>query len=428
MSAHRARAARAAHSSSTRTSVRSSPSGSGRPSSRRTAARSRARGPAHLGPPGHRRQCLPGHGSGHAHGVRLVPSRGRSAEDADRRARPDGDLGRDREPRADSRRRQVASCGSRRRASSASSSAADRPSWSRGACRTLRGDCSRSRGEHARDGAGVRLCWTPPASCAQAGFYVYRRAPEIPGSNSKLLNPSGPSRARGQPLLPGCVDAAGELYEYQLMALLADGSWQFFAPVSTRVSGSPATFFLAAPFPNPFHSATGAELLTIRFGVPAPCLAGHLAVFDASGRVVRTLMKGACPAGIHAVPWDGREDSGARRRAGSTSSASISMAGARCGGRSSCGEPGALFPIVGSGALPACAGRGRGHRKAAGFRSALLECARSLCDQPGVRSGTRPSGRAYEAGHRVRSGVGARREESRSRAGAFSAVAWDVME
>ena len=166
-------------------------------------------------------------------------------------------------------------------------------------------------------GAGVRLCWTPPASCAQAGFYVYRRAPEIPGSEFELLNPERPVEGSGGSLC--FLDAwtqPGELYEYQLMALLADGSWQFFAPVSTRVSGSPATFFLAAPFPNPFHSATGAELLTIRFGVPAPCLAGHLAVFDASGRVVRTLMKGACPAGIHAVPWDGREDSGAPAASG----------------------------------------------------------------------------------------------------------------
>ncbi len=58
--------------------------------------------------------------------------------------------------------------------------------------------------------------------------------------------------------------------------------------------------------PNPFNPST-----TIRFVVPdGEARAYNLRVFDAAGRLVRTLGAGSASPGMHAVPWDGRDDAG----------------------------------------------------------------------------------------------------------------------
>jgi hypothetical protein len=56
--------------------------------------------------------------------------------------------------------------------------------------------------------------------------------------------------------------------------------------------------------PNPFAAAT-----TIRYVMPA-ARAAKLQVFDISGRLVRTLVDGAAPAGANVVRWDGRDGGG----------------------------------------------------------------------------------------------------------------------
>ena len=62
--------------------------------------------------------------------------------------------------------------------------------------------------------------------------------------------------------------------------------------------GLPRTFALHQNRPNPFEQAT-----TIRFEVPARA-AVRLDVFDAQGRLVRTLANAEFPAGFHAASWD----------------------------------------------------------------------------------------------------------------------------
>ncbi len=63
---------------------------------------------------------------------------------------------------------------------------------------------------------------------------------------------------------------------------------------------------LAAPAPNPFNPQTDLafELGTAGFA--------RLAVHDAAGRLVRTLLEAPLPAGRHARAWDGRDDAGRR--------------------------------------------------------------------------------------------------------------------
>lgn len=68
--------------------------------------------------------------------------------------------------------------------------------------------------------------------------------------------------------------------------------------------------------PNPFHPSGARASATIAFDLPAPDRA-TLAVYDAAGRRVRTILRGAPLArGEHAASWDARDDSGAPLPAG----------------------------------------------------------------------------------------------------------------
>ena len=63
--------------------------------------------------------------------------------------------------------------------------------------------------------------------------------------------------------------------------------------------------YLSPNFPNPFNPATA-----IQFRVPSPGGRVALAVYDLSGRLVRTLVDGEKNGGEHTVVWRGLDDSG----------------------------------------------------------------------------------------------------------------------
>jgi hypothetical protein len=75
------------------------------------------------------------------------------------------------------------------------------------------------------------------------------------------------------------------------------------ADVTTRGT-DPIRVELQPAQPNPFADAT-----LIRYGLPAEG-AVHLAIYDATGRMVRLLASGAVASGYHPVAWDGRDDNG----------------------------------------------------------------------------------------------------------------------
>ena len=77
-------------------------------------------------------------------------------------------------------------------------------------------------------------------------------------------------------------------------------------PVSTT-----AGVALAACRPNPSSGPT-----TFRYSIARDAADVNLAIFDVTGRTVRTLVSGAAHAGTHQVAWDGRDDSGRLKRAG----------------------------------------------------------------------------------------------------------------
>lgn len=63
----------------------------------------------------------------------------------------------------------------------------------------------------------------------------------------------------------------------------------------------PSGLRVSPPSPNPFSKATA-----IRFTVPSAFTQGVIDIFDAAGRLVRSLPLGEGERGIHAALWDGR--------------------------------------------------------------------------------------------------------------------------
>jgi hypothetical protein len=94
------------------------------------------------------------------------------------------------------------------------------------------------------------------------------------------------------------VNNAGEAVVVPVTLNVAEGP--------TAVSIPPMRLNLAQNHPNPFNPRT-----TIRFSLPHD---GRvvLAVYDALGHKVRTLVSAELPAGLHEAVWAGRDDAGRR--------------------------------------------------------------------------------------------------------------------
>ena len=67
---------------------------------------------------------------------------------------------------------------------------------------------------------------------------------------------------------------------------------------------------LHPPTPNPFNPVTH-----LRFDLARPATV-TFGIYDVRGRLVRTLVAGELPAGIHEATWDGRDADGRTQAAG----------------------------------------------------------------------------------------------------------------
>jgi hypothetical protein len=93
----------------------------------------------------------------------------------------------------------------------------------------------------------------------------------------------------------------------------AAGNWGPATALGVHVNGTdpagvageiPRVTYLAPSAPNP-----SAGSLAFRFGLAKPAQA-DLAVYDATGRLVRSVTRGALPAGTYSIHWDGRDAAG----------------------------------------------------------------------------------------------------------------------
>ncbi|HEX7078063.1 MAG TPA: FlgD immunoglobulin-like domain containing protein [Candidatus Eisenbacteria bacterium] len=146
----------------------------------------------------------------------------------------------------------------------------------------------------APDGAARAIVYLSSGAAATGGAAAAAGVPPIRLAVS--LEPSGGSTT-GSSLSIAAVGAA---------------AWSAaVAPTETTrpTADVPATAVSAAAVyparPNPFASET-----ELSFALPAPARVS-LRIYDVAGRLVRTLVDGAGTAGVHRVPWDGRNESGA---------------------------------------------------------------------------------------------------------------------
>jgi hypothetical protein len=93
----------------------------------------------------------------------------------------------------------------------------------------------------------------------------------------------------------------GATYRYQIGVV--DGDGEIFSPVA-RVSLAGVSVTLDQNTPNPFNPST-----TISFTLPAREQV-TVSIYDANGRLVRTLLNESRDFGTHSVTWDGRSDAG----------------------------------------------------------------------------------------------------------------------
>jgi hypothetical protein len=94
----------------------------------------------------------------------------------------------------------------------------------------------------------------------------------------------------------------GRTYFYRIVAVETNGESEAFGPFESTAA-APARMVLHPPRPNPFNPNT-----TLQFELPRSGVV-WLRIYDVTGRLVRTLVRGEeYPAGIGSVPWNGQDD------------------------------------------------------------------------------------------------------------------------
>jgi hypothetical protein len=147
----------------------------------------------------------------------------------------------------------------------------------------------------------THLHWQPNAETDLASYRLYR------GISAFTI---GPASLLASPADTGYADAASASYTYKLTAVDVHGNESPVATITPSgiagVDGGavPRELALAPASPNPAARGT-----SLRFALP---VASHvtLGVYDAAGRLVRTLANGPHAAGDHTAAWDLRDAAG----------------------------------------------------------------------------------------------------------------------
>ena len=154
---------------------------------------------------------------------------------------------------------------------------------------------------------GVRLDWATSEETDHSHFNVYRA--DGPSSDFAQVN-TAPISGRGTyEFVDGAV-LDGVEYRYQVESVDRFGDRAMYGPVVVTYAGRPTVFNLVQNYPNPFRGHTSFLL-----ALPAASDV-HLRIFDATGRLVRSVHDGVMDAGRHTFEWNGRDDAGQSAAAG----------------------------------------------------------------------------------------------------------------
>jgi hypothetical protein len=159
---------------------------------------------------------------------------------------------------------------------------------------------------------GVVITWEDRRDDAVGDIYMQR----LNGNGSALWNHDGTIVAKeeyGQQAPMIASDGAGGAfaawqdnrndYDFKVYTMRVKSGGSHVTAVGTAGHVVP-TSVLKQNYPNPFNPSTSIEFNLSENGPVA------LRIYAADGRLVRTLLKGAWPAGPHRVSWDGRTDAG----------------------------------------------------------------------------------------------------------------------
>ncbi|MDG2017017.1 MAG: FlgD immunoglobulin-like domain containing protein, partial [Rhodothermales bacterium] len=155
------------------------------------------------------------------------------------------------------------------------------------------------------------LSWLLPAPSESALTYDvrYSKSPDLE-ANSTLVE------GLTTPVAQLANLDAGDYY-WQVRSKTASGEISPYSPVGSftttasfsvgvedEFSEQPAAFELGQNYPNPFNPTT-----TIEFRMSESANVS-LKVYNVLGQVVKTLVSGTLPSGMHSVSWDATDDSG----------------------------------------------------------------------------------------------------------------------
>jgi hypothetical protein len=144
-----------------------------------------------------------------------------------------------------------------------------------------------------RAGASVELRWTTLSEINSLRYAVERRTPEDADWREIGAVPaSGGSDVGIEYMFTDNAPPAGKRALYRLKMVDRDGSFAYSSILDIG-SEIPTEIALDAVHPNPFTDATA-----VSFTLPSEEYV-NLAVYDATGRRVRTLTAGMLPAGSH---------------------------------------------------------------------------------------------------------------------------------
>jgi hypothetical protein len=154
--------------------------------------------------------------------------------------------------------------------------------------------------------ASVELTWTLSVYDEGVRFNVYRA--DGPGADFIEIPAAQVSRSGlAFTFVDGSV-AGGESYRYRVASVAAGTTHVLFETETIKTPELPLTLY--QNFPNPFNPAT-----TIRYYLPGADRV-RLQVFDASGKLVATLVDAQQQRGSHAAEWKGANAGGAQVRSG----------------------------------------------------------------------------------------------------------------
>jgi hypothetical protein len=150
------------------------------------------------------------------------------------------------------------------------------------------------------DGSSVTLSWRTASETNNSGFEVQKSTDGSSFTAIGFVKGAGTTQSQHE---YSYTDRMEGRSWYRLKQVDYDGTYEY----SQVVAFSPASalqFDLAKNYPNPFRATTH-----IRYTLAAETQVS-VDIYDALGRLVRTLVSGVSPAGIHSVTWDGADQGG----------------------------------------------------------------------------------------------------------------------